>query len=43
VYDYEMPAVRQILRDASTGGYRWSAIFAGVAASPPFQMKNVVP
>jgi hypothetical protein len=43
VYDYEMPAVRTIVRDASTGGYRWSAILAGVAASAPFQMKNVVP
>lgn len=43
VYDYEMPAVRKIVRDASTGGYRWSAILAGVAASSPFQMKNVVP
>ena len=43
VYDYEMPAVRKIVRDASTRGYRWSAILAGVAASAPFQMKNVVP
>jgi hypothetical protein len=43
VYDYEMPAVRKIVSDASTGGYRWSAILAGVAASAPFQMKNVVP
>lgn len=43
VYDYEMPAVRKIVRDASIDGYRWSAFFAGIAASAPFQMKNVVP
>jgi len=43
VYDYEMPAVRRIVRDASTRGYRWSAIIAGIGASAPFQMKNVVP
>jgi hypothetical protein len=43
VYDYEMPAVRKIVRDASTSGYRWSSILAGIAASAPFQMKNIVP
>ena len=43
VYDYEMPAVRKILRDASTNGYRWSSILAGIGASAPFQMKNIVP
>jgi hypothetical protein len=43
VYDYEMPAVRKIVRDASANGHRWSAILAGIAASTPFQMKNVVP
>ena len=43
VYDYEMPAVRKIVRDASTDGYRWSSIVTGLAASEPFQMKNLVP
>jgi hypothetical protein len=43
VYDYEMPAVRKIVRDASTNGYRWSSILAGIGTSAPFQMKNVVP
>jgi hypothetical protein len=43
VYDHEMPAVRQIVGDASARGHRWSSIFAGIAASAPFQMKNVVP
>lgn len=43
VYDYEMPVVRKIVHDAAANGYRWSAIFAGIAASRPFQMKSVVP
>jgi hypothetical protein len=43
VYDYEMPAIRKIVRDAAGTGYRWSSIFAGVAASAPFQMKHPVP
>ena len=38
-----MPVVRKIVRDASVGGYRWSAVLAGIAASAPFQMKNIVP
>jgi hypothetical protein len=43
VYDYEMPAVRQIVRDASADGYRWSSLIAGIAASAPFQAKEVIP
>jgi hypothetical protein len=43
VYEYEMPAVRKIVRDASIAGYRWSSLLAGIVASAPFQMKNVVP
>ena len=43
VYDYEMPAVRKVVRDASAHGYRWSSILAGICASTPFQMKHVVP
>jgi hypothetical protein len=43
VYDYEMPAVRKVVRDASAHGYRWSFLLAGIAASTPFQMKHVVP
>ena len=43
VYDYEMPAIRKIVRDASLDGYRWSSILTGISASAPFQMKNVVP
>jgi hypothetical protein len=43
VYDYEMPAVRKIVRAAAAHGYRWSSILAGISASAPFQMKNIVP
>jgi Protein of unknown function (DUF1592)/Protein of unknown function (DUF1588)/Protein of unknown function (DUF1585) len=43
IYDYEMPAVRKVVRDAAAQGYRWSSILAGIAASAPFQMKNLVP
>jgi len=43
IYDYEMPAVQRIVRDASAHGYRWSSIVAGIAASAPFQKKNLVP
>lgn len=43
VYDYEMPAVRKVVRDASAHGSRWSALLAGIAASTPFQMKHLVP
>ena len=43
VYDYEMPAVRQIVRDASASGYRWSSLIAGIALSAPFQAKEMVP
>jgi hypothetical protein len=43
VYDYEMPAVRQIVRNASADGYRWSSLMAGIVASGPFQAKEVVP
>ena len=43
VYDYEMPAVQRIVRDASADGYCWSSLIAGIAASDPFRAKDVVP
>ena len=43
VYDYEMAAVRTIVKDAARDGYRWSSLLAGIAASAPFQMKHLVP
>ncbi|HEY2384104.1 MAG TPA: DUF1592 domain-containing protein [Terriglobia bacterium] len=41
LYDYEMPAVREILRQAATQDYRWSSIVLGIVKSAPFQMKTV--
>ena len=43
VYDYEMPAVKAIVRGAAADSYRWSSLIAGIAASAPFQAKEVVP
>ena len=37
--DRDMPAVRQIVRDASQHGYRFSSLVLGVATSVPFQMR----
>jgi hypothetical protein len=41
VYDYEMPSVRAIVRDASGHDYRWSSIVLGIVRSTPFQMKTI--
>jgi len=43
LYDYEMPAVRAIVRSAAAKDYRWSSIISGVVTSAPFRMKNLVP
>ena len=43
LYDYEMPAVRAIVRSAAEGGYRWSSIIAGIITSAPFRVRNVAP
>jgi hypothetical protein len=43
VYDYEMPAVRAIVRESAAKDYRWSSLVVGVIKSAPFQMKNIVP
>jgi mono/diheme cytochrome c family protein len=37
---YDMPAVRTIVREARSTGYRFSSIVLGVARSVPFQMKE---
>ena len=37
---YDRPAVRQIVRDAGAGDYRWSSIILGIAESPAFQMRT---
>lgn len=36
---YDRPAVRKIVREAETSGYRWSAIVGGIVRSPPFTMR----
>jgi hypothetical protein len=37
---YDQPAIREIVRQAAPGGYRWSALILGVAKSAPFQMRR---
>jgi hypothetical protein len=43
VYDYEMPSVRAVIREAAANDYRWSSIILGIVRSTPFQMKTRVP
>jgi hypothetical protein len=43
LYDYEMPAVRAIVRSAAADSYRWSSIIAGIITSAPFRVRNVAP
>ena len=40
VEHYDMPAVRQIVRDAAPEDYRWSALILGIVKSTPFQMRG---
>jgi hypothetical protein len=35
----DMPGVRAIVRQAKNGGYRFSALIAGIVNSSPFQMR----
>jgi mono/diheme cytochrome c family protein len=37
---YDMPVVREIIRDAAKQNYRFSALFLGVVKSVPFQMRT---
>jgi len=39
---YDMPAVRQIVRDAARDNYRFSSIVMGIVKSTPFQMRKAV-
>tara|TARA_B100000949_G_C14076597_1_gene364069 strand:+ start:198 stop:608 length:411 start_codon:yes stop_codon:yes gene_type:complete len=39
VQHYDMPAVRNILRDAASG-YSWSSLILGIVESQPFQMRK---
>ena len=36
----DMPAVRRIVRDASSSGHRWSSIVDGIVTSVPFQFAS---
>jgi hypothetical protein len=40
---YDMPAVRQIVREARPGGYKFQTIVLGVAKSYPFLMRRAAP
>ena len=37
---HDMPAIRQILREAEPSEYRWSSLLVGIAKSTPFQMRR---
>jgi mono/diheme cytochrome c family protein len=37
---YDMPAVRQVIREAAPAQYRWSALVLGIVKSAPFQMRR---
>jgi mono/diheme cytochrome c family protein len=37
---YDAPVVRQLVRDASRDGYRWSTLILGIVNSTPFQMRQ---
>jgi hypothetical protein len=39
---FDQPTVRQIVRDAEDGGYRWSSIVLGITQSPAFLMRQSV-
>jgi hypothetical protein len=40
---YDRPAVRRIVRNASSEDFRWSSIILGVVESVPFQMRRKDP
>ena len=37
---YDAPAIREIVRQASTDNYRLSALILGLVKSPPFQLRT---
>ena len=40
VESYDAPAIRKIVRDASTQDYRFSSLVMGIVKSTPFQMRS---
>ena len=43
VEHYDMPAIREIMREAAPSNYRWSALILGIVKSRPFRMKRSAP
>jgi hypothetical protein len=43
VEHYDAPAVRQIVREASRDGQKWSSLILSVVKSTPFQMRRTEP
>ena len=39
---YDLPVVRQIVRDAAKSDYQWSSLILGIAKSLPFQMRRAL-
>jgi len=37
---YDMPVIRQIVRDASRNNYKFSSLIVGIVKSNPFQMSQ---
>ena len=37
---YDMPAVREIIREAASDDYKWSSLVLGIVESAPFQMRR---
>ena len=37
---YDMPAVRQVMRESKVAGDRWSAMVLAIVKSKPFQMRR---
>ena len=37
---YDQPAIRKIVREAGSSGYRWSSVVLGIVGSTPFRMRK---
>lgn len=37
---YDQPAIRRIMKESESDGYRWSSIILGIVKSTPFQMRR---
>jgi hypothetical protein len=43
VQHFDMPVVRQIVRDAGRNNYKFSSLVVGIVKSNPFQMSQKMP